>query len=147
VGKTRTGASVLNIHLDVLEVREPGELGSAFVEMGRRRVDAVSYLISPMFWAHRADLAKLAQEHRVPSIYGVEDYAALGGLMDYGADLLEMGRSAATYVDLILKGAKPAELPVQVPTKFDLNINLKTAKALGLTIPPALLQRADQVIE
>jgi len=147
VSKTRTGASALKIHLDVLEVRDGGELGRAFIEMGRRRVDAVSYLLSPMFWANRADLAKLAQKHRVPSIYGVEDYAALGGLMDYGADIREMGRSAATYVDRILKGAKPAELPVQIPAKFYLHINLKTAKALGLTIPQSLLLRADQVIE
>jgi putative tryptophan/tyrosine transport system substrate-binding protein len=147
VNQTRVAAAALKIELDVESVRDAGELGSAFIHMGQRRANAVSILISPMFWAHRADLANLAQMHRLPSIYGVGDYAALGGLMGYGADLRAMARTAAIYIDRLLKGAKAGDLPVQIPTKFELQINLKTAKALGVTIPPSLLLRADQVIE
>ena len=147
VTQSQTAAAALKIELQVQQVRDADDLASAFFQMERRRVDAVSILISPMFWAHRAELAKLAQTHRLPSIYGVEDYVALDGLIGYGADLRAMARSGAAYVDRLLKGAKPGDLPVQIPTKFELHINLKTAKALGLTIPPSLLLRADEVLE
>jgi ABC-type uncharacterized transport system substrate-binding protein len=96
---------------------------------------------------HRRVLVGLVLKHRLPAIYWVREYVDDGGLMTYSANLKDLRRRAATYVDKILKGAKPADLPVEQPTKFELVINLKTAKALGLTIPPSLLLRADQVIE
>ena len=102
---------------------------------------------TPLFTTHRARLVELAARSRLPAIYPIEGYVEAGGLMSYGADHPDLFRRAATYVDKILKGAKPADLPVEQPTKFELVINLKTAKALGLTIPPSLLLRADQVIE
>jgi putative ABC transport system substrate-binding protein len=94
-----------------------------------------------------ADIADLAAKNRLPAVYGLRWHAEAGGLMAYGANLLDMVRRAVSYVDRILKGAKPADLPIEQPTKYELVINLKTAKALGLTIPPSLLQRADHVIE
>src|SRR6266545_4304174 len=100
-----------------------------------------------LFLAQRTQIAALAAKSRLPVVYGFREEAEAGGLMAYGADVALMYRRAATYVDRILKGAKPADLPVEQPTKFDLIINLKTAKALGLTIPPSLLQRADQIIQ
>jgi putative ABC transport system substrate-binding protein len=100
-----------------------------------------------MFYAERPRIAELAVHSRVPTIYSVREFAEAGGLMAYGVNIHESFGRAATYVDKILKGAKPADLPVEQPTKFELIINLKTAKALGLTIPPSLLQRADEVIQ
>ncbi len=100
-----------------------------------------------MFYAERTRIAELAAQSRLPGIYGGKEFAEAGGLMTYGIDIHESFRRAATYVDKILKGAKPADLPVEQPNKFELVINLKTAKALGLTIPPSLLQRADEVIQ
>jgi putative ABC transport system substrate-binding protein len=96
---------------------------------------------------HRQHLARVAIQHRLPSIYWQRDYVEAGGLMSYGVSLVEVGRRAAYFVDKILKGAKPADLPVEQPTKFELVINMKTARALGLTIPPSVLARADEVIE
>jgi ABC-type uncharacterized transport system substrate-binding protein len=100
-----------------------------------------------MFFAERSQLAVLAAQSRLPSMYTLKEYAQAGGLITYGPDIRESWRRTASYVDKILKGAKPADLPVEQPTKFELVINLKTAKALGLTIPPTLLARADEVIE
>jgi putative ABC transport system substrate-binding protein len=100
-----------------------------------------------MFLFHRAKLAELAAKYRVPVMYGLREHVDAGGLVFYGASLRDSFRRAASYVDKILKGAKPGDLPIEQPTKFELVINLKTAKALGLTIPPSFLQRADQVIE
>ncbi len=100
-----------------------------------------------VFFRERARLAKLAVEHRLPAIYPLREFAEAGGLMSYGANLPEMFRRAGGYVDRILKGAKPGDLPMEQPTKFELVINLKTAKAVGVTIPPTLLQRADHLIE
>ena len=102
---------------------------------------------TPLFTTHRARLVDAAARRRLPAVYALKGYVEVGGLISYGADLPALYRHAAIYVDRILKGAKPGDLPVEQPTKFELVINLKTAKALGLTIPPSLLQRADQVIE
>jgi len=119
-----------------------------FNTITRERIDAVTvFLGQPTLFVNRMRLVKLAEEHRVPAIYPLADYVTGGGLMSYGVNNLELFRRAATYVDKILKGAKPADLPVEQPTKFELVINLKTAKQIGLTIPPNVLARADRVIK
>jgi putative ABC transport system substrate-binding protein len=109
--------------------------------------DGLLQVAAPLFTTHRARLVGLAATSRLPAIYGTKEIVDAGGLMFYGPDGSDLFRRAATYIDKILKGANPADLPVEQPTKFELVINLKTAKALGLTIPPSLLARADQVIE
>jgi putative ABC transport system substrate-binding protein len=127
-------------------VRGPNEFDGAFSAMTQSRVDGVAIIEEPMFQANAGVLAGLATQKRLPSA-GFKEFAEAGGLLGYGVDILALFRRAAYFVDKILKGVPPAGLPVERPTKFDLVINLKTAKALGLTIPPSLLQRADQVIE
>jgi len=126
---------------------QPEELESAFAMAVQGRADAVIIGAHPFFITHRDRLIGLAARHRLPAQYEFRDFVEAGGFMCYGADMNDVFRRVATYVDRILKGAKPAELPVEQPTKFELVINVKTAKALGLTIPPSLLLRADQVIE
>jgi putative ABC transport system substrate-binding protein len=115
--------------------------------MAKERVGALVVLSDAIFSSHRTRLADLAARSRLPAAYGVREYVEAGGLMSYGPSLLDSYRRAATYVDKILKGAKPAELPVEQPTKFELVINLKTAKALVLTIPQSVLLRADEIIQ
>ena len=115
--------------------------------MTRERAGALLIFTDGIFLSQRRQIAELAVKRRLPSIYGTTQYAEAGGLMAYSANFLDVERRAATFVDKILKGAKPADLPVAQPTKFELVINLKTAKALGLTIPQSVLGRADQVIE
>ena len=115
--------------------------------MTTARADALTVLPSNMFNIERRRLADLAAKNRLPAVYQLREYVDAGGLMAYGANLADLYRRAATYVDKILKGAKPGDLPVEQPTKFELVINLKTAKALGLTIPQSLLLRADEVIQ
>ena len=115
--------------------------------MTRARAGALTVLTSVMFVNERRRLVELAAKNRLPAVYPQRDFVDAGGLMSYGANGPDLFRRAATYVDKILKGAKPADLPVEQPTKFELIINLKAAKALGLTIPPSLLQRADEVIQ
>ena len=140
-------ARSLGVQLQLLAVRDPNELDGAFAAMVRERAGALLVLTDPMFTGNRARLADLGVKHKLPSMHGVTESAEAGALLSYGPNFDVISRRAAIYVDKILKGAKPGDLPVEQPTKFELAINLKTAKALGLTIPPALLQRADQVIE
>jgi len=128
-------------------VINPDEIAGAFSAMTRERADALSLFPSPMLFAEYIRIAKLAGESRLPTIYVAREGVDAGGLMSYGANLPDLFRKTAVYVDKILKGAKPADLPVQQPTKFELVINLKTAKALGLAVPPSLLATADEVIE
>ncbi len=137
----------LGVQLQVLEARDPNEFDRAFTAMVKQRAEALLVLADPMSLQHRTPLAQLAGKNRLPSIYGFREYVDAGGLLSYGPNLSDLFRRAATYVDKILKGAKPADLPVEQPTKFELVINMKTAKALGLTIPQSLLLRADQVVE
>ena len=137
----------LGVQLLVFEARTPSEIDTAFGAMSSQRVDGILVLRDAMFRAQRAQITALAAKKRLPGIYGLREEAEAGGLIAYGASVPQLYRRAATYVDKILKGAKPEDLPVEQPTKFELIINLKTAKALGLTIPPSLLQRADQLIE
>jgi putative ABC transport system substrate-binding protein len=136
-------ARTIGIQIEVVMVRGTEELDAAFAEMDRKRIEAV--IIQPTL--PRARIVDLVQKHRLPAVSGNRAFSEAGGLMSYAGSLADRYRNAAPYVDKILKGAKPADLPVQQPTKFELVINLKTAKALGLTIPPSLLTRADEVIE
>ena len=115
--------------------------------MTRARAGALTVLVSPMFFGERRRLVDLAAKNRLPAVYPWREFVDAGGLMAYGPNLPDLSRRAATYVDKILKGAKPGDLPVEQPTKFELVINLKAAKALGLTIPPSVLGRADHIIE
>ena len=140
-------ARALGMHLHVLEIREPKEIEGAFATTVREHARALMVLSDPMLVTHRGRIVELAAKARLPAMYAVRQFVDDGGLMFYGASLVAMYRHAAIHVDRILKGAKPGDLPFEQPTKFELVINLKTAKALGLTIPPSLLQRADQVIE
>ena len=140
-------AQALKVRLQFLEARAPSDFAGAFSAMTRERAGGVIIITSSMFYAERTRIAELASQSRVPAVYSAREFAEAGGLMTYGTDLRESFRRAATYVDRILKGAKPSDLPIEQPAKFDLAINLKAAKALALTIPASLLQRADQVIE
>ncbi len=140
-------ARSLGVQLQLLEARGPNEFDGAFAAMAKERVGALLVVADSMLIAHRKRLADLAVRSRLPAAYGDRETVEAGGLMSYGPNFADMYRRAATYVDKILKGAKPADLPVEQPTKFELVINLKTAKALGLTIPQSLLLRADEVIE
>jgi putative ABC transport system substrate-binding protein len=143
----KVAARALGIQLQVLEARGPEQFEPAFAAMARGRADALLTCEDSMFWLHRRRFAELEAKHRLPSIHDLREYVAGGSLMSYGPDLADLFSRAATYVDKILKGVKPADLPVEQPSKFELVINLKTAKALGLTIPQALLQRTDEVIQ
>jgi putative ABC transport system substrate-binding protein len=138
-------ARALGMQVQPVPVRGPNDFDSAFKAV--RGADGVLLLDSAFFTTHRARLVGLAATSRLPVIYGYREMVEVGGLMSYGVHFPDLYRRAATYVDKILKGAKPADLPVEQPTKFEFVINLRTAKALGLTIPPSLLLQADQVIE
>jgi ABC-type uncharacterized transport system substrate-binding protein len=144
---TERAAGTSRVQLRMLEVRDPAELEKAFAAMSREHAGAFVVGTDPFFNTNRRRIVELAAKNRVPAMYGLREYVDDGGLMFYGASLPDMYRRAATYVDKVLRGAKPADLPVEQATKFELVINLKTARALGLTIPPSLLARADQVIE
>jgi ABC-type uncharacterized transport system substrate-binding protein len=145
--ETEAAARALGVPLQVWKVRSGGELDRTFTAIVRARAAGIIILPGSTTFAYRAHIAQLAVKHRLPTSAWARDLTETGSLMSYGANQHDVVRRAAYFVDKILKGAKPADLPVEQPTKFDLVINLKTAKALGLTIPPSLLQRADQVIE
>ena len=140
-------ARALGVRLQFVEARGPENFDRAFSEMTRARAGALTVLPSNMFISERRRLVDLAAKNRLPAVYPWREFVDAGGLMSYGLNVADLFRRAATYVDKILKGAKPADLPVEQPTKFELVINLKTAKVLGLTIPQPLQQRADQMIE
>ncbi len=145
VKATETGARALGVQLDLIAVRSPNDFETAFKVA--RKAQALIQFEAVFLTTHRTRLLELAVRNRLPAVYGLRDWVDGGGLMAYGPSFPEVYRRAAVYVDKILKGAKPGDLPVEQPTKFELVINLKTAKALGLTIPPSLLQRADEVIQ
>jgi putative ABC transport system substrate-binding protein len=148
ISTAEVAARSVGVRLQVLRVDRPDDFEATFVEAKRSRAQALIILSSPFFSTHRARLVELAARHRLPTMYHQREFVeGSGGLISYGADFHDLFRRAATYVDKILKGAKPGDLPVEQPSKFELVINLRTAKALGMTMPLSLLQRADQVIE
>jgi putative ABC transport system substrate-binding protein len=140
-------APALGVQLQFVEARSPADFERAFSDMIRGRADGLTVLPVAMFFNERIRIVDLAARYRLPAIYPSREHVHVGGLMAYGANLADLLRRAATYVDRILKGAKPSDLPIEQPTKFELVINLKTAKALGITIPQSLLLRADKVIQ
>jgi len=144
---TEAAARNLTIDLRLVEVKGVDEFDRAFAALAANRADALLVFPSTLFFNERKHVVDLASKQRLPSIFPAREFAELGGLMAYGASIGDLFRRSATYVDKILKGAKPADLPVEQPTKFEFVINLKTAKALDLTIPPSVLAIADEVIE
>lgn len=140
-------AEALKLQLQPLEVRTPEDLKASIRAAHQARVDVVVLVGDPLLFQHRMRIHELADQYRIPTILPTNEYLAGRGLLSYGPNLTALIADAAGYVDRILKGAKPAELPVAPPSRFELIINLKTAKALGLTIPPSLLLQADRVIE
>ena len=142
-----SAANPLGVTVQVVDVRSPKELDAAFAAMKRARADAVILLENTAYFAERRRIADLALTHRLPMSVMAKEYVEAGGLVSYGPDYPDQFRRAAGYVDRILKGAKPADLPVEQPTKFEMVINVKTAKALGVTLSPSFLQQADALVE
>ena len=140
-------ATVLRITLISHEVRNLPELESALLAVSRAHPDSLLLLNDPFVFTYRTNITEFARQAKLPAVYSFREFVTAGGLMSYGPSIAETYRRAANYVDKILKGAKPADLPVELPTKFELVINMKTAMVLGLTIPPSLLARTDEVIE
>jgi putative ABC transport system substrate-binding protein len=140
-------AAAFGVQLQSLDILGPKDIETAFRAAGKGRVDAVLILRSPVFNSHRTQVVDLAAKNRLPATYPQSEFVEAGGLMSYGVNQNALTRRAATYVDKILKGAKPADLPVEQPKKFEFIINLKAAKQIGLTIPPNVLVRADKVIK
>ena len=146
--ETEDAARALHLQLQSVEVTRADDLEHALATVAAARPEALIVpAVSPLLFGNRYQIVSFAQKSRLPSIYGTKDFADAGGLIAYGPNAADQWRRAAVYVDKILRGARPAELPVEQPSKFELVINLKTAKAIGLTIPPSLLQRADHVIQ
>jgi len=145
--RAEVAARALGMQLQFVGARGPEDFDRAFTDMTRARAGALTVLGGAMLFTERRRLVDLAAKNRLPAMYSWREFVDAGGLMAYGPNLTDSQRRAATYVDKILKGAKPGDLPVEQPTKFELVINLKTAKALGLTIPPSVLGRADEVIQ
>jgi putative tryptophan/tyrosine transport system substrate-binding protein len=144
--EVEAAARALAVKLQLFEVRDPKEFDSALSGMTRARAGSLLVLTSQMFLRQRAKIVEIAAKHRLPTMFWTAEFVAAGGLMSYGTNNTDLYRRAATYVDKILKGTKPADLPVEQPTKFEFVINLKTAKQIGVTIPPNVLVRADRVI-
>jgi putative ABC transport system substrate-binding protein len=145
--ETHTAAQTLGLQLQPITVRAPEDFDQAFRAAARGRADALLAFDDALTAGHRARLVAVAAKYRLPTMYGFREFPEAGGLLSYGPNLLDQYRRTATYVDRILRGTRPSDLPVEQPTKFELVINLKTAKALGLTIPPSLLGRADEIIQ
>jgi putative ABC transport system substrate-binding protein len=145
--ETEGAARTLRVELRLVEARRPDDLDAALRAVGGQGARAILILPDPMFTTHRARIVELVAKTRLPAMYPVREAVEAGGLMSYAVNYVEVGARGAYYMDKILKGAKPADLPVEQPTKLELVINLKTAKALGLTIPPSVLARADEVIQ
>jgi putative ABC transport system substrate-binding protein len=145
--QAKAASATLGLRLRLIEVRAKTQLDTVFAVLVRDRADLLLVIDDPMLGSKRVNIVKWVAMSGLPAMYGWRDWVDAGGLMSLGANVDEMFRQAGSYVDKILKGAKPADLPVEQPTKFELVINIKTAKTLGLTIPPSLLARADQVIE
>jgi len=145
--RAEVAARALGVRVQFVEARDPADFDRAFSDMTSARASALTVLPSPTFNTERRRLVDLAAKNRLPAVYEWREYVDAGGLMSYGPNLADLYRRAATYVDKILKGAKPGDLPVEQPTKFEVVINLKTAKALGLTIPQSVLAHADEVIQ
>ena len=145
--ETQRAAKTLGVEVQSLEVRSPDDFDVAFDMASRKHADALVVVEDPLTFNHLKRIAEFCAENRLPALYGLRDFAEAGGLMTYGASLGDLFRRAVGFIDKILRGAKPADLPVQQPTKFEFVINLQTARALGITIPPTLLARADEVIE
>jgi putative ABC transport system substrate-binding protein len=140
-------ARALNVALVPVQANNPGELEGAFAELAREAPEAVIVLADSMFFYHRKTIIALAARYRLPTVYSNRKFADDGGLISYAASFADVYQRTARYVDKILQGAKPGDLPIEQPTKFELVVNLKTAKALGLTVPRSLLLRADEVIQ
>ena len=145
--ETQVAAAALGVTLQPLAVRGPEDLQSALAATTRERAGALVVVPDPMMISNRTSIIGFAAKNRLPAMYFAREFVEAGGLMSYGPSLYENYRRAATFVDKILKGAKPADLPVEQPTKFELVINMKTAKALGITFPQSILIRTDQVIQ
>ncbi len=145
--QTEAAATTLGMQLRLIAVKGPDDFDNAFSTIAQARADALIVFPSPMLFTERRRIVDLAAKHRLPLMAMAKEFADLGGLITYGASIPGLIRRSAVYVDKIIKGAKPGDLPVQQPTKFDLVINIKTAKALGVDIPPSLFARADEVIE
>jgi putative ABC transport system substrate-binding protein len=146
LSEAEVAAGALGMRIFNLDVRGPQEVATAFRVASEKRADAVLVLSSPITTSQRVQIAQLAAKGRLPAMYQVSESVEAGGLMTYGVSIPDLWRRSATYVDKILRGAKPADLPVEQPLKFELIINLKAAKQIGLTIPPNVLARADKVI-
>ena len=144
---TLATARLLKVQIQVLDVRVASEFDGAFLTAKKAGAEAINVMASAILLAHRKRLVELAAKHRLAGMYENKEFVEEGGLMSYGANFDDLFRRAANYVDKILKGAKPADIPVEQPTKFEFVINLKAAKQIGLTIPPNVLARADKVIK
>ena len=147
MAEARRAANALKLKTELFNVSSPDQFESAFAQMVRHRVDGLLVFPDTMFYGYRTEIAQRAEQNRLPAAYWARAYVEGGGLLSYAASLGEVARRAASYVDRILKGERPADLPIQQPVKLELAINMKTAKTLGLTIPQSLQLRADHVFE